>query len=267
MNVRSRTYLQICLFLSIFLTGLAHAIPSVVDARDELRSAYFNVDFEHVYRLGKAYVAAYPEDDALKAWHIAGWAHYRERELAGDMIEVAEQFGIDKPDSPWSWFARSFALSFGPPGGGEHAWDIHGNNLAWKNRRILVTYIDSTEAAGLDGNDFPWFRAAMLNRAIRKEESIEYVTEQIKIVADPVELLRVTGSSGYWISRRGRITNKEHWRSISFDALKQAQEADPTRGGAFFDHGSYLVDLDRPAEGVTPLEIASDLLPHSSRLR
>jgi thiol-disulfide isomerase/thioredoxin len=242
-----RSTLVSCILIAFCVAGRSEAIPSEKEATAILRAAYFDTDYEHAYRLGKSYVEAYPDADELKAWYVGGWANYRQRELAHDMVAYVDQFAKESPASPWSRVARTFALSNGPPGGGEFAWEIKASQEVWQIRRRLIAYIDSTEAAGLGEHpDFPWFKATRLNWGVRKEQAIEYAEQLIPTAADPVELLRAVGVAKFVISNRGKVADKASWRSKALAALKQAQLADPHRGGAFYEEGAYLVDIGCP---------------------
>ena len=240
-------------FFSLLAIGITGASSLVIrgqqpsnletDAIAQLRSLYFERDYEGASIAGKKLVSSFPSSLPLRAWFVLNLAANGD---SGDAVRLAFRMKTSHPKSPWSWFAVAAALNY----------ESTRSNEALSASEKALSQMPSHP-------DYLWLRALTLRLAGRYDEAVAFVEKHRGNVANTSKLLVVRATALSALTYRTPTEQKTH---AAIDAFKDLISLYPNDVEAHYQLGNYLLNLRRPTESYPYLKRALELSPNATRI-
>lgn len=224
--------------------GATAATAQQANLGDRLRSFNFTMDYAGGVAEGEANAQALRNDPRARAWFVLLLARDDRKTAA---LALADSM-MRRPGrgSPWAWFARTAALSYGYSDSGQTA----------------LAASDSMMRRAPRHPDVAWLRGAtVLNRADARQ-AIGIADSFLAHTPDSPRLLVLRGNATV-SAAFGRTTNQA-LRDSAWAFYARARELDSTDVLAWAAHGTRLAGAGQQQEGLALLERAVALAPHSA---
>jgi thiol-disulfide isomerase/thioredoxin/predicted Zn-dependent protease len=234
----------VCFSQTSFAFGTNNDVLNVKASITNLRSFYFQHDFESGMVEGQKFAPVFGDSNELKAWYILNMAR---NENAAKAIAIAEEMVQKSPDNVWSWFALAGAMN----------WD--------KERGKEALEISETAYKKDPNNsDIIWLRAEVLRRQGLYFDAHTFIEENLSKVTNPAELL-VTKALVYFAQGDGEPRDDAKIK-LAFDTFNSARTADLNCVNAYYLPASFLFEEKKYNDAYLLLKTAVVLAPTSLKI-
>lgn len=251
MNFKSKLFLSI--FTCAILLIIAFQSLSVSATKNSanvkasaanLKSFYFQQDFDGGVYEGQKLAPAFGESNELKAWYVLNMAR---NENSKEAITIAEEMVQKAPDDVWSWFALAGAMN----------WDSAKGKDA-------LEIIETAYKKAPDDSDVIWLRAEVLRRQDKIDEALTFIETNLSKANITAELLV---SKGLILYEQGDSDKRDEAKiKIALDTFQAARQANENCVNAYYVPAYLLFAEKKYADAYSLLKTAAKLAPTSLKI-
>jgi tetratricopeptide (TPR) repeat protein len=249
MKISVKLYSILFVFLLIvsqtsFAFGTNNDVVNIKASITNLRTFYFQHDFESGMVEGQKFAPGFGDSNELKAWYILNMARNENNTKA---IAIAEEMVQKSPDDVWAWFALAGAMN----------WDAEISKEA-------VEISETAYKKDPNNSDIIWLRAEVLRRQELYFDAHTFIEENLSKVTNTAELL-VTKALLLFAQGDGEPRDDAKIKQ-AFDTFNSARTADPNCVNAYYLPAFFLFEDKKYNDAYLLLKIAATLAPTSLKI-